>query len=86
MQISELTDQLEVLARSPDDFADRSHQRKPTVHTAWMLNRVANGDRTREARTVLIELMERAQHNPAASEEAVAALRRFLVQQRKLLP
>jgi hypothetical protein len=140
-QISDLTDQLEVLARSPNDFVARTYdlteawlaagvgveaveavlrfmeshssldfgspgplvhfverfngeryldtlraslERKPTFHTAWMLNRVANVAATRGARTALIELMERAQRNPAASEEAVAALTRFLERQRKL--
>lgn len=143
MQISDITDQLEALARSRDDFAARtcdlteawlaagvgieaveavlrfmesqpsldfgspgplvhfverfngeayrdalraSLERKPTSHTAWMLNRVANGARTREGRIDLIDLMERARRNPAASEEAVIALTRFLERQRKLLP
>jgi hypothetical protein len=62
-----------------------SLERTPTAHTAWMLNRVANAAPTQETRAMFIALMERATRNPAASEDAVAALTRFLDCQRGLM-
>jgi hypothetical protein len=64
------------------DALSASLERTPTAHTAWMLNRVANGAPTREARLALVDLMERTRRNPAASEDAIAALTHFLEHQR----
>jgi len=52
--------------------------RRPTAHTAWMVNRVLNGTTVPEERARLVEVMERARLHPAADAEAVAALTGFL--------
>lgn len=60
--------------------------RRPTSHTAWMLNRVLNDAPTPEARARLIEVMEQARRHPAGNAEAVAALTGFLERQGRLAP
>jgi hypothetical protein len=64
------------------DALRASLERTPTAQTAWMLNRVANGAPTREARLALVDLMERVRRNPAATKEAIVALTHFVEQQR----
>jgi len=57
-----------------------SIRRRPTAHTAWMLNRVINGAPTAGAEA-LVETMKQARAHPLADESAVAALTGFLAHQ-----
>jgi hypothetical protein len=59
-----------------------SLDRKPTQHTAWMMNRVLNGARTPSARRALVDAMSRARSHPDADAETIATLDRFLEHQR----
>jgi hypothetical protein len=52
--------------------------RKPTRHTAWMLNRVINKTKTPEARQRYIGVLERAQLNPLADPNARQQITHFL--------
>ena len=55
-----------------------SIRRKPTAHTAWMLNRLINGTQEADLRQRLIGLMLQAKAHPLADSTAVEALRNFL--------
>ena len=60
-----------------------SIRRRPTAHTAWMLNRTINGAENHEARRALVETMKQAREHPLADEAAVAELTDFLEHQSK---
>ena len=60
-----------------------SVRRRPTAHTAWMLNRAVNGASSPAERRALIEAMREAREHPLADEAAVAELTDFLARQQK---
>jgi hypothetical protein len=55
-----------------------SFERKPTAHTAWMLNRVINGAELPEERQRFVATMERGRTNPLADERAQLEIADFL--------
>jgi hypothetical protein len=48
-----------------------SIQRKPTVHTVWMLNRVINGVRSAGERRRLIDTLDATRHHPLADRGTI---------------
>jgi len=66
-----------------DDRVIESIRRRPTPHTAWLLNRLINGAKTPEERMRLIAVMEEARRNPLADARTVAEFDHFLDWQRK---
>ena len=46
-----------------------SVNRKPTVHTVWMTNRVINGTKNPEERRRLVEVLRQARDNPLADSD-----------------
>jgi hypothetical protein len=58
-----------------------SMKRKPTMHTAWMLNRLVNGAKTGQARISLLSVMVDAARSPSLDHETAAKLRHFLEKQ-----
>src|SRR5262249_10173100 len=55
-----------------------SVERKPTLPTVWMLNRVLNGTFAGPAKRRLHEVMERVRDNQAADQNTVKLANRFL--------
>jgi hypothetical protein len=55
-----------------------SIERRPTAHTAWMLNRLLNGTSDPSARQALLHTFRRARDNPSADQEAIEAIESFL--------
>lgn len=61
-----------------DGLLLESIRRKPTAHTAWMLNRLINGAGEPDSKARLITLMREAREHPLADEGAVESIRSFL--------
>ena len=55
-----------------------SVERRPTEHTAWMLNRVINGTKAPEEYQRYVAVMKAARQNPNSDENARRAIDRFL--------
>jgi hypothetical protein len=53
--------------------------RKPTQHTAWMLNRLITGAATPDEKAKWIRVMEGARVHPLADAGTVATMERFLM-------
>jgi hypothetical protein len=51
-----------------DEKLVESVRRKPTHNTVWMLNRLINGAKTREARQQLVRVMEQARLDPRTDQ------------------
>jgi hypothetical protein len=60
-----------------------SIRRRPTPHTAWMLNRLINGAKTAERRSRFLAVMNEARLHPSADPETPAELADFLDWQRR---
>lgn len=58
-----------------------SVSRKPTSHTAWMLNRLINGEKASVEKRRLVNAMMQAKLNPLADPEALDQINRFLERQ-----
>jgi hypothetical protein len=56
----------------------QSMNRRPTIMSVWMLNRVLNGTEEPTRRRVLIETMTQAAKNPKANQATVELIRDFL--------
>ncbi len=61
-----------------EDKLLESIARKPTQHTAWMLNRLINGTNVPSDRQRFIAAMERAQSNPLSDTKTRDRISRFL--------
>jgi hypothetical protein len=61
----------------------KSVSRKPTIMTAWMLNRVINGTESPEKKQNLLTVMIRAARNPNADAGTRSRINHFLLVQRK---
>jgi len=61
-----------------DGLLVASIRRKPTAHTAWMLNRLINGAEPPDLRARLVALMREARGHPLADELAVERIDFFL--------
>lgn len=57
-----------------------SIQRKPTMHTAWMLNRVINGTKDPDTRARLIATLKESKTNPSIDEATRQRIDHFVVQ------
>lgn len=55
-----------------------SFSRKPTWHTAWMLNRLINGESDASSRSMYVRAMKGALAHPLADGDTVEQIRRFL--------
>lgn len=55
-----------------------SLQRKPTLPTAWMLNRVINGTKSPDEKQRLVATMKHARLNALADQVTVQRINRFL--------
>lgn len=58
-----------------------SIRRKPTAHTAWMLNRLINGTQDQSTRRSLVDVMVAARDSPHADQAARNELARFVAGQ-----
>ena len=58
-----------------------SISRKPTSHTAWMLNRLINGEKASLEKRRLVNAMMQAKLNPLADPDALDQINRFLERQ-----
>ena len=56
----------------------KSIQRQPTAHTAWMLNRIINGERGTIAKTELIGVMQKATQHPSIDSATLERINHFL--------
>jgi len=56
----------------------QSVERKPTVHTVWLLNRLINAATEPAVRSSLLETMQNALKNPAADAGAREVIQSFL--------
>ena len=56
----------------------RSTNRKPTLSTIWMLNRVINGATMPDKRQLLIEILQQAKSHPSAVEPTLQRITAFL--------
>ena len=63
------------------DALSESVERKPTMYTVWMVNRVLNDDIPDEVRTRMLALLRCAAANPAADEESRESAVEFLDEQ-----
>lgn len=61
-----------------DALLIESIRRKPTAHTAWMLNRLINGAKDGDARARVVVLMREARAHPLADKSAVETIESFL--------
>jgi hypothetical protein len=61
-----------------DALLIESIRRKPTAHTAWMLNRLINGAKDSDLRARLIALMREAREHPLADKTSVESIEFFL--------
>jgi hypothetical protein len=55
-----------------------SLRRRPTAHTAWMLNRVVNGTKVAAERQRFVEVMRQARVHPGIDERTAQQLDHFL--------
>ena len=60
-----------------DEKLVESVRRKPTPHTVWMLNRLINGAKSREAKQQLIRVMEQARLDPRTDQNTRQKLEFF---------
>jgi hypothetical protein len=58
-----------------------SFSRKPTMHTAWMLNRLINGAKVFAEKRRLVMAMAQARENPLADPDTLSAINGFLERQ-----
>jgi hypothetical protein len=61
-----------------EDLLVESIRRKPTAHTAWMLNRLINGTKEPNLRQRRIALMRHARQHSLADNTAMEAIDDFL--------
>ncbi|QDQ82186.1 hypothetical protein [Paraburkholderia megapolitana] len=56
----------------------KSVQRRPTAHTAWMLNRIINGEKDAITKAKLIGVMQNASQNPSIDSATLERINHFL--------
>jgi hypothetical protein len=61
-----------------DEKLIESVRRKPTVHTAWMLNRLINGTKDDAAKKQLVEIMSQAKSSLQADPATVQEIEHYL--------
>ncbi|MCE9637842.1 MAG: hypothetical protein K8T90_19250 [Planctomycetes bacterium] len=64
--------------RGYEDLLLASLSRRPTPHTAWMLNRLINGTRDPEVRRTYVAAMRHAARDPATDAETSEAILDFV--------